>query len=131
MKKRILVVDDDAGIVEALSDMLDIYGFEVCTVQRGDKVFENIVNYNPDLILMDIMLSGMDGRTICRALRAIDSTSKIPVILISGGNYETVSTMKQSFAADFIQKPFEMHDLIERIKYQLSIAEQADIKTAS
>jgi DNA-binding response OmpR family regulator len=119
MKKRILVVDDDAGIVEALSELLTIHDYEVCTVQRGDKVFENIVTYNPDLILMDIMLSGMDGRTICRALRAIESTSKIPVILLSGGNYETENTIRQSFAADFVQKPFDMNDLISRIERQL------------
>ncbi len=108
MKKRILVVDDDPAIVESLDVLLTHHGYEVCTVQRGDKVFENIVTCSPDLILMDVMLSGMDGRTICRALRAIDSTSNIPIILFSGGNYEAGSTLLLSFADDYLAKPFDM-----------------------
>lgn len=122
MKKRILIVDDDAGVIEVLEEMLTLHDYEVRTVQRGDKVFENIVKHHPDLILMDIMLAGMDGRTICRALRAIDSTSHIPIILLSGGSYETAPTLKQSFADDFIHKPFDMHDLISKIEGRLSAA---------
>ncbi len=122
MKKRILIVDDEVSIIEALELMLTLHGYDVCTVQRGDKVFENIVTYHPDLILMDVMLAGMDGRTICRALRAIDSTSHIPIILLSGGNYETESIIRQSFADDFIPKPFDMYELIGKVQGRLSVA---------
>lgn len=122
MKKRILVVDDDAGVIEALYEILHFHGYEVFTVQRGDKVFESIVKHNPDLILMDIMLSGMDGRTICRALRAIDSTCKIPIILLSGGNYERQATLQRSAANDYLAKPFNMTTLISKIENQLAAA---------
>lgn len=122
MKKRILVVDDDAGIVEVLNEMLTYNGYEVRAVQRGDKVFENIVTYNPDLILMDVMLSGMDGRTICRALRAIDSTSNIPVILLSGGNFEMQKVLKDSSANDYVMKPFNITTLLDKIENHLSAA---------
>lgn len=122
MKKRILVVDDEASVVEVLDTMLTMHGFEVCTVQRGDKVFESIVKYQPDLILMDVMLAGMDGRTISRALRAIDSTSNIPVILLSGGNYDAQSTIKQSAAVDFMHKPFDMDELINKINHRLTLS---------
>lgn len=120
MKKRILVVDDDAGVLEALYEILNLHGYEVFPVQRGDKVFESIVKHNPDLILMDIMLSGMDGRTICRALRAIDSTSNIPIILLSGGNYEHQATLQRSAANDYLAKPFDMNTLISKIENQLA-----------
>lgn len=120
MKKRILVVDDEVGVVDALQDMLTLCGYDVFTVSRGDKVFEEIVKCHPDLILMDIMLAGMDGRTISRALRAIDSTSHIPIILLSGGNYETTNTLRQSFADDFMHKPFDMHELISKIEGHLN-----------
>jgi len=115
-------VDDEVSVTEVLREMLVVHGYEVCTVLRGDKVFENIVRYQPDLILMDVMLAGMDGRTICRALRAIDSTSNIPVILLSGGNYEIENTLRQSYAADFMHKPFDMHELISKIEGQLAAA---------
>lgn len=122
MRKRILVVDDEISIVEAINDILTIYGYEVFTVSRGDKVFEEIVKCHPDLILMDIMLAGMDGRTICRALSAIDSTSTIPVILLTGGNYEAENTIRQSAAVDFMHKPFDMQDLLNKVENVLATA---------
>lgn len=120
MAKRILVVDDDTGILEVLTEILYVYEFDVKAISQGELVFKEINNYHPDLILMDIMLSGMDGRNICKSLKADPLLNQIPVILLSA-NLNACSVMLDTGAPnDFVAKPFDMENLIQRIETQLA-----------
>jgi DNA-binding response OmpR family regulator len=118
--KKILVVDDDRAILEMLEEVLSYYGYRVSTLSRGDKIFDRINEYHPDLILMDIMLAGMDGRMICRAIKSIESVSDIPVILISATEMGTSCLNKEGAPDDFVQKPFDLSFLMEKIEHQLA-----------
>ena len=69
LKKRILIADDDAGIVDSLSLLLEVLGFDVASTMEGGKVVDAIKN-KPDLLLLDIWMSGVDGRDICRLIKA-------------------------------------------------------------
>ncbi|NCD70320.1 response regulator [Mucilaginibacter agri] len=120
MSKRILVVDDDPGVLEVLTDILCEYQFDVKPITRGEKVFDEINGYHPDLILMDVMLSGMDGRNICKSIKSDPKLNWIPVILLSA-NVNAYNVMFDKGAPnDFLSKPFDMNNLIDRIERQLT-----------
>lgn len=120
MKKKILVVDDDPGVLEALSEMLAFGNYEVKAITRGETVFQEIDDFHPDLILLDVMLSGMDGRTICRSIKAGSDTGNIPVILISANLGAYAALFDKGAPNDFIPKPFDMGYLLGKIKRQLA-----------
>lgn len=119
-EKKILVVDDDRAILEMLAEVLSYYGYEVSTLARAELVFERINEYHPDLILMDIMLAGMDGRTICRAIKSVDDVANIPIILISATENGASCLNREGAPDDFVQKPFDVNFLIEKIEHQLA-----------
>src|SRR5476649_1067881 len=83
MNKKILVVDDDRDILEGISIILETEGFSVDTTSEGEKTYERINKFNPDLILLDVLMSGSDGRIICKNLKSKKNTKEIPVIMIS------------------------------------------------
>jgi DNA-binding response OmpR family regulator len=120
MCKRILVLDDDIFILSALCDVLEYYGYEVRTQTRGDKVFEQIDEYHPDLILMDVMLAEMDGRDICQQIKEKPDTADIPIIMISGTHNLSDCLMHQSPPDDFVAKPFDIGVLLDKIEHQLA-----------
>jgi DNA-binding response OmpR family regulator len=120
MCKRILVLDDDIFILSALCDVLEYYGYEVKTQTRGDKVFEQIDEYHPDLILLDVMLAEMDGRDICRRIKEKPDTAGIPIIMISGTHNLDDCLKDQLPPNDFVAKPFDMSILLDKIEHQLA-----------
>lgn len=81
-KRRILVADDDPSILEVISLILEDAGYEVTTSVNGETV-KKVHGILPDLILLDIWMSGMDGREICKYLRANKKLKHIPVVMIS------------------------------------------------
>ena len=122
MCKRILAVDDDLSILSVLKDLLEYEGYEVSTLSTGEKVMEEIKNHTPDLILLDVMLGGMDGRDICKSIKEKIETHDIPVILISA-THNLADTLKLEGAPDdFIAKPFDIRILLKKIERQLSAA---------
>jgi len=118
MGKRILVLDDDSDLLEIIEIILKEGGYEVIAMSSGEFITENINNFHPDLILMDIMLAGLDGRVLCSAIKA-DVRNKLPVILISG-THNLKQVMSQIGPPnDFISKPFDVDDLLNRVALQL------------
>jgi DNA-binding response OmpR family regulator len=113
MGKKILVVDDDKDILEAISFMLDAHGFQVET-DSGGTVEKRIEEYSPNLLLLDMLLSGKDGRDITRKLKSETATKGLPIIMISA-HPTAEKTIRESGADDFLAKPFEMDELIKRI----------------
>ena len=112
-KKKILAADDDPAILEVLTFMLEDAGYDVKTTVNGQT--ENMAQkYLPDLILLDIWMAGMDGRTICKSLKRHKLTKHIPIILVSA-NKDTERFAKESGADNFITKPFEMDALLGKV----------------
>lgn len=114
MKKRIMVVDDDAAIVDAVTMILELEGYEVISILDGTKV-TNSLHEKPDLMLLDIWMSGIDGATICRHLKGDHHTCNIPVIMISA-NRDTQKIASECGADDFIPKPFDVDNLLDKVK---------------
>lgn len=112
-------MDDDQDILDVVSYILMESGYEVETLSTGEEIFGVIRQFNPDLVLMDVMLADMDGRLICRDLKAGLSTNHIPVILISGTHDLAQSLNRQGAPNDFIPKPFDLENLLSKIKEQL------------
>ena len=120
--QRILAVDDDRDILDVLQFILEDSGYEVETLSDGTHLMEKIKERHPDLILLDIMLGNMDGRTLCKNMKSIQETQKIPVILISA-SHDVSGSMHQTGAPNaFIAKPFDINVLLNTIKKQLAAA---------
>jgi len=113
-KKTIIVADDDAGIIDAVSIMLRISGYEVRPTLNGGMLLHLPPEEYPDLILLDIWMSGEDGTEICRALKKNENTRNIPVILFSASK-EIQQSAFDAGADDFLAKPFEMGELLGKI----------------
>lgn len=113
--KKILIVDDDVAILDSLSMLLDFEGFDVNAVQRGQEVFPVVESSSkPDIILLDIWLSGEDGRDICKKLKECESTKNIPVVMMSAAR-GLESTAINCGANVFIAKPFEIDHLVKKL----------------
>lgn len=120
--RRILAVDDDSDILEVLQYILEDSGYEVDTLSDGHNLFDTIKTKHPDLILLDIMLGGMDGRELCRKLKSRHETHDIPVILISASHDISKSLDQKGAPNDFIAKPFDIDVLLRSINRQLNAA---------
>jgi DNA-binding response OmpR family regulator len=117
--QRILVVDDDQSILDSMEIALTLKDYEVETTTRGEETFSKIESFKPDLIFMDVYLSGMDGREICKQIKERDDTKHIPVIIFSA-NRSMKEVFEESGANDFIGKPFNMDELYDKVKNQTS-----------
>lgn len=120
MCKRILAVDDDLSILSVLRELLEYEGYEVSTLSTGEKVMEEITAHAPDLILLDVMLAGMDGREICKSIKEKTDTHPIPVILISATHNLSDSLKADGAPDDFVAKPFDINTLMQKIEQQLA-----------
>ena len=111
---KILIIDDDVNICELLRLYLEKDGFDVEVCTDGLKAIEAYEATNPDLILLDIMLPGMDGWQICREIR---KTSQTPIIMLTakGETFDKVLGLELG-ADDYITKPFETKEVVARIK---------------
>ena len=110
MRKRILIADDDPGIGQMLHEMLSDAGYEV-EVQGDGQAVQQMAEPFPDLLFLDIRLSGSDGRTICRQLKSQEATHRLPIIMLSA-HKDTQQIAREAGADDFLAKPFEMADLL-------------------
>ena len=116
---KILVVDDDLEILSVVKLMLTMNNFTVETVSNWKDINDKIIDFQPNLILLDVSLGGADGRNICKNLHLSDETKNIPVILFSA-NPENGIKYDQWLAQAFIAKPFQLSDMIETINGQLN-----------
>lgn len=112
--KKIFVVDDDQGMRDATRRLLEHLGYTVMTAEDG-RAAQTAVDWQPDLILLDIWMSGMDGRDVCRFLKGQASTKHIPIVMFSA-NSDVEYISKESGADDFIEKPFDMKTLVAKIE---------------
>lgn len=112
---KILIIDDDESILDAMSLILEEEGYKTKTAFKGQEAFPLITSFKPDLILLDMLLSGQDGRDICKKLKADPKTTAIPIIMISA-HPSADATAMQAGSNDFVAKPFDTAVLLEKIK---------------
>lgn len=113
-KQKILIVDDDANIAELISLYLTKECFDTLMVYDGEDAIKNFSTYQPNLILLDLMLPGIDGYEVCREIR---KTSSVPIIMLSakGEIFDKVLGLELG-ADDYIIKPFDSKELVARVK---------------
>ncbi|MEW6458468.1 MAG: response regulator transcription factor [Bacillota bacterium] len=117
---RILVVEDEKHIVELMRYGLEKEGFQVVEANDGDRALEMVHTGRIDLVVLDIMLPGLDGLTVCRLLRQNERTRDIPVIILSARGQELDRVLGLELGADdYITKPFSVRELIARVKARL------------
>ena len=119
MSKKILAVDDDNDILDVIRIILEDEGYEVLTLANGKHVFDIVEENDPDLILLDVMLGGLDGRDICRALKQHDTFKKIPVVMISASHNLNNLLLMPGAPNNFLAKPFDIDKLIEMVRSEL------------
>ena len=117
LKKRILVIDDDASILKLVSNVLIEEGFSVITANCGEEGIKKVHRSKPNLVILDLRLPDMDGFQICQTLKNDKIVSNIPIIML------TVKSTKSSTVAglemgadDYIVKPFNQEELVARVK---------------
>ena len=113
-KLKILLVDDDPNIRQLVNLYLEKEGFEVAMADRGDEALKLFRESPPNLILLDVMLPGMDGWQVCREVR---KTSNIPIIMLTAKDETFDKVLGLELGADdYVVKPFDMKELVARIK---------------
>ena len=111
-----MIADDDPSIVDAVEMLLEFEGYEVTSTVDGATTFNDMKQEQPDLLLLDIWMSGEDGRDICKKIKEDEAIKGVPVIMISASRDIRESAMEAG-ADDFIAKPFEMNELLQKIAY--------------
>ncbi|MEO7486119.1 MAG: response regulator [Ferruginibacter sp.] len=105
-----MIADDDPGIVDFLSIMLEFNGYIVTSTLDGSTLFQ-LEDQLPDLLLLDIWMSGVDGRDVCKYLKENGPTCGLPIVMLSASKDIGQSAIDAG-ADDFLAKPFEMSDLL-------------------
>jgi len=113
----IMVVDDDQDLAEMLGIVLTGDGYQVDLVNRGDEVMSAFALQNPDLVLLDVMLPGMDGVEVCKLIRTV---SMVPIVMLTAkGDTQDVVAGLEAGADDYMVKPFNSSELLARLKVRL------------
>jgi DNA-binding response OmpR family regulator len=117
---KLLIVDDSLDLLEALKIFLEKKGYCVHTLADHHQIFDEIKKVNPDLLLLDIFLSGEDGRDICKKLREHVEIKNMCIMMFSASP-EALKNYKIYGADGYIEKPFNLSDLIKKIDAALGI----------
>ena len=122
-KKVIMLVDDNLDLLYSIKKGLEsISGnYEVITVDSGRKCLNLLKSVNPDLILLDIMMPGMDGWDTCAKIKDNKKTGDIPIIFLTAKTDPISKSMGRLASADYITKPFDMNDLKKRIEHIITL----------
>jgi two-component system, OmpR family, response regulator RpaA len=126
-KRKVLLVDDDAELVELIHKVLEEDGrFETRIASNGFDAGMMVKEYRPDLIVLDVMLPDINGKEVCHRVRADPTLEDVRILCISGMIEEDkIAELKLSGADDFLHKPFDIEELIERMCGQLELEPSA------
>ncbi len=114
---KILIVEDEKPILEAIQYNLEKNGFRVLTAADGEQALERCQHEAPDLIILDLMLPKLDGLEVCRHVRQDPRTRRIPILMLSVKNDETDKVVGLELGADdYLTKPFSPRELVARVK---------------
>jgi two-component system alkaline phosphatase synthesis response regulator PhoP len=127
MRETILIVEDEKDIVKMLEYNLKKDGFKTISALSGEKAVELAQREQPDLIILDLMLPGIDGLEVCKILKKENKTSPIPIIMLTAKSQESDKIVGLELGADdYLTKPFSPKELIARIKAVLRRIKEKD-----
>ena len=117
MSDKVLIVDDESSLREMLKDVLEEAGHKTEVAPSAERALEIMENYQPDVIVSDIWMPGMDGHVFCKTVRRISDAS---ILMMSGVSSEiSVLQRRQIDADDFLIKPFDVENFVERVEVLL------------
>jgi two-component system, OmpR family, alkaline phosphatase synthesis response regulator PhoP len=116
-KKQILVVDDERDILDLVKYNFEREGWVVHCVTDGEQALRTVRKATPDLVVLDVMLPGVDGVEVCRALRSDDRTRTVPIVMLTAKSEEADAVLGLGVGADdYVKKPFGVKELVARVK---------------
>lgn len=116
-QKKIIVADDDPGIVDAMKILLEDEGYQVITTGDGSQV-PRLYEEKPDLVFLDLWMSGINGNDVCLLLKSKSETRQVPIIIFSA-NRDIEQISKACGANDYLSKPFDIDELVSMVKKHL------------
>jgi len=121
-KAKILIVDDDIDTVELLTKRLRAEGYHTSEAYDGEQALQQVVEYQPDLILLDIMMPKIDGYEVCRRLKGSEDTKLIPTIMLTAKGKIPDKVKGLGIGADdYIAKPFDYRELSQRVRHWTAV----------
>ncbi len=111
MNKRVLLVDDNLHILEAVELILSTEHYTVRSLTKADNIIQEVIHFKPGIILLDLLLSGKNGKEVTKELKSTPETKHIPIVIISA-HPSGEKSAKQVGAEDFLAKPFDIADLL-------------------
>jgi DNA-binding response OmpR family regulator len=113
--KRVLLLDNDESVLDVMQEALNYEGFDVKTIEQTDNIFPEIEKYEPDVVILDYILNGINGGELCHQIKVNEKTAALPVIMVSA--YPRVLQSLGDYGCDdFIPKPFDLDEFVWRIK---------------
>lgn len=123
MTKKVLIADDEPNIVTSLEFLLEHNGYDVRVARDGQQVLDQLPEYRPDLILLDVMMPVRNGFEICQTIRANPEWRDMKIVMLTARGRDIEATKGLALGADaYVTKPFSTKDLVERVKELLDDA---------
>ena len=127
MPETILIVDDEPNIIVPLQFLMEQNGYRVLVAQSGEEAIESIIQYRPDLVLLDIMLPGIDGYEVCEIIRLNPEWKHTKVIFLTAKGRDMDKAKGMVLGADaFVTKPFSNADVIRKVKTLLETPDEPE-----
>jgi len=127
-REKVIVIEDEADILEVIEYNLSREGYLVCSAMDGEEALRLIKKENPDIVLLDLMLPGLNGIEVCRRLKGDSMTCQIPVIMVTAKGEESDIVLGLGMGADdYVVKPFSPKELIARVK---AVLRRVELKEA-
>ena len=122
MTKKILIVDDEPNIVISLEFLMKKEGFEVAVANDGDEALAKVASFNPDLLLLDVMMPKKSGFEVCEALRADSECTGLKIVMLTAKGRDTEMAKGLAIGADaYVTKPFSTKELVDKVKEMLAV----------
>jgi len=122
MPKTIMIVDDELHMIELEKAILEAAGFKTITALNGEEALKTLEKKKPDLVILDMMMPGMSGREVCEKIRKNPKTRNLRVVFVTVAMFSEIGKeqLKNMHVLDYINKPFDNDELVERIKKALA-----------
>ena len=123
MSHKILIVDDEPNIVISLEFLMKKEGFQIAVAGDGDEALSKVASFNPDLLLLDVMMPKKSGFEVCEALRSDPGKAGLLIVMLTAKGRDTEVAKGLAIGADaYVTKPFSTKDLVVKVKDMLGIA---------
>jgi DNA-binding response OmpR family regulator len=122
MTKKILIVDDEPNIIISLEFLMKKEGFAVAVASDGDEALALVASFNPDLLLLDVMMPKKSGFEVCEALRADLRHAGLKIVMLTAKGRDTEMAKGLAIGADaYVTKPFSTKELVDKVKEMLAV----------